>query len=193
MRPDAFGIGHALDAVHAGFEFQLGESAAAADLGDYFLVAAHRTVACVRDFDFPALLGGVAFVHAKQIASEQRRLVAAGAGADFEDDIALVHRILWQQRKPQSLLERRAARLELGLFGFGDRAHLRIGCGIGDQAGQAVKLALRVAIGFDRLDDRRQLGKFPRQLDIGLRRQHGREIALQCRMPRNQRFEFLIR
>ena len=102
----AFGVGHALHAVHAGFEFQLGEGAAAADLGDDFLVAAHGAFARGDHLDLPALLGGVALVHAEQIAREQRRLIAAGAGADFEDDVALVHRVLGQERKPDLLLER---------------------------------------------------------------------------------------
>ncbi len=36
---------HALDAMHARFEFQLGEDAAPFDLGDDFLKAAHRAFA----------------------------------------------------------------------------------------------------------------------------------------------------
>ena len=110
------GVGHALHAVHAGFEFQLGERAAAADFGDDFLVAAHRAFARGHDFDLPALIGGVALVHAEQVAGEQRRLVAAGAGADFENDVALVHRVLGQEREPQLLFERRAARFKLRAF-----------------------------------------------------------------------------
>ena len=60
------GVRHALHAMHAGFEFQLGEGAAAADLGDDFLVAADRAFARRDDFDLPALLGGIALVHAEQ-------------------------------------------------------------------------------------------------------------------------------
>ena len=36
-----FGIRHALNAMHAGFVFELGEGAAAADFGDDLLEAAH--------------------------------------------------------------------------------------------------------------------------------------------------------
>ena len=92
-----FGVRHALHAMHAGFEFQLGIDAAAVDIGDDFLVAADRAFALRHDFDLPALLGGIALIHAKQHAREQRGLVAAGAGADFQDDVALVHRVLRQQ------------------------------------------------------------------------------------------------
>jgi hypothetical protein len=58
-----FGVGDALDAMHAGFVFQPGEGAAAADLGDDFLIAAHRAFAGGDNLDFPALLGGIALVH----------------------------------------------------------------------------------------------------------------------------------
>ena len=51
---------------------------------------------------------------------------------------------------------------------------------------------LRGAIGFDRLDYRRKLGEFARQLHIGLGRQHGGEIAFQRRMPGDERIEFLV-
>ena len=103
MRPEALGVGHALHAVHAGFVFKLGEGAAAADFGDDFFIPAHRAFARRHDLDFPSLRGGVALVHAEQLAGEQRGLVAAGPGADFENDVALVHRIPGDERDPQLL------------------------------------------------------------------------------------------
>ena len=181
MRPERFGVGYALDAMHAGFEFQFGEGAAAADFGDDFLEAAHRAFARGDDFDLPALIGGVTLIHAEQIAGEQRRLVAAGAGADFENDIALIHRVLGQQREPQFLLERRAPCFKFGLFGFGDRAHLGVGRRVRDQAGHAVEFVLRRAKGIDRIDHRRQLGEFARQLDEGLGRQRGGRVRAPTR------------
>ena len=66
-----FGVGHALHAVHAGFEFELGEHAAAANFGDDFLEASLAAFAHRQDFGFPALLGGIALIHAEQIAGEQ--------------------------------------------------------------------------------------------------------------------------
>src|ERR1700743_2701343 len=53
-----FGIGNALHAMHAGFEFQFGEGAAALHLGDDFLVAANRTFAGRNHLDLPALQTG---------------------------------------------------------------------------------------------------------------------------------------
>jgi len=89
-----FGVGHALHAMDTRFEFELGERAAAADLRDDLLEAAHGAFAQGDHLDLPALRGGIAFVHAEQIAGEERGLVAAGAGADFQDHVALVHRVL---------------------------------------------------------------------------------------------------
>ena len=187
------GVGHALNAMHAGFEFELGEGAAAADFGDDFLVAAHRAFARGHDLDLPALLGGVALVHAEQIAGKQRRLVAAGAGADFENDVALVHRVLGEERDAQLLFERRAPRFELRPFRLGDRrAFRRRSQGSSIRLVDPVELALRRAIGFHRLDHRRQLGEFARQLHVGLGRQRGGKVAFERRMADDKRVEFLI-
>ncbi|CEG10353.1 hypothetical protein BN961_03792 [Afipia felis] len=66
-----FGIRHALDAMHAGFEFQFGKRAAALHFGDDFLVAAHGAFAGGHHFDLPALKCGETLVHAEQVAREQ--------------------------------------------------------------------------------------------------------------------------
>ena len=167
------GVGHALHAVHAGFVFKLGKGAAAADFGDDFFIPAHRAFARCHDLDFPSLRGGVALIHAEQIAGKQRGFVAAGPGADFENDVALVHRIPGDERDPQLLFERGAPRLKLRPFFRSDRTHFRIGSRIFDQAGDAFELALRHAIGFDRLDDRREFGEFARELHVGFSRHGG--------------------
>ena len=60
--------------------------ALARDIGDDFLEAPHFAGAFFHHVDLPALAGGIALIHAEQVAGEQRRLVAAGAAADFEDD-----------------------------------------------------------------------------------------------------------
>ena len=179
MRPGAFGVGHALHAMHAGFEFELGEGAAAADLGDDFLVAAHAAFARRDHLDLPALLGGVALVHAEQVAGEQRGLVAAGAGADFEDDVALVHRVLGQQREPDLLLQRGSALLRAPASRLAAmRAHLGVGRGIGEQRFEPGDLGGDVAIGLDGLDDGPKLGEFARQLHVGFRRQRAGKLVL---------------
>jgi hypothetical protein len=62
-----------------------------------------RAFAERENFGPPALLSGIAFVHAKKISGEERGFVAAGAGADFEDRVMIVHCILRQQSQPDLL------------------------------------------------------------------------------------------
>ena len=69
------------------------------DVGDDFLVAAGLALALRQHLDLPAVEVGIALVHAEEIAGEQRRLVAAGAGADFEDGALLVGGVLGQQQQ----------------------------------------------------------------------------------------------
>ena len=63
------------------------------DAQDHFLVAAELGRRFGDDLDLPAVALRVARVHAAEAAGEERRLVAAGAGADFEEDVALVVRV----------------------------------------------------------------------------------------------------
>src|SRR5690606_41842595 len=57
---------------------------------DDLLVAANIAFARRHQLDSPAPGGGIAFVHAEQIAGKQGRLVSARSGADLEDRIAAV-------------------------------------------------------------------------------------------------------
>ena len=66
---------------------------------------------------------GVAAVHAEEIAREQRRLVAPGPGADFQDGAALIGGIARQQRQPKLLCQvlessRKGLALLFGAYGF---------------------------------------------------------------------------
>src|SRR6478609_329111 len=92
---------HALDAMHAGFEFEPREHAAAVDLGDDFLVAARRSLARRELLDLPAMRLGVALVHTAEIAGEGPCFVPAGTGAHFNDDAALVGSVFRQECEPQ--------------------------------------------------------------------------------------------
>ena len=88
---------HALHAVAARFELELRIGACPDDARDHLLVAAELGGRCRHDLDLPAVALGVARVHPEEVAREERRLVAAGAGADLEEDVALVVRVLRQQ------------------------------------------------------------------------------------------------
>src|SRR5215831_10274761 len=79
-------------AVHAALEFEPREHVAAADLGAAFLEAAEPSLGEIEDLEPPAAPASIALVHAEEVGGEQRRLLAPGAGAHFEDRIALVSR-----------------------------------------------------------------------------------------------------
>ena len=118
------GGGHALHAVAAGLEAQLavdavGGGGQAARAGrvlqphDHFLEAAEIRRALAHDLAAPALALGVAQVHAQQVGGEQRRLLAAAAGADLDEGRARVVRVARQQRGLQRGVQRR----EVGVAG----------------------------------------------------------------------------
>ena len=118
-----FGRGHALHAVAAGLKAQRAvhaRAAGAAAIGAFdaqhdFLVATEFRRALADHLDAPAHSGGVARVHARQVARKQGRLVAPGAGPDFQEGVACVVGVLRQQQALQFVFEL----LQLG-FAAGD-------------------------------------------------------------------------
>ncbi len=117
----------------------------------------------------PALQVGVALVHAEQVAGEQRRLVAAGAGADFEHRRLVVGGVARQQLERQRALGERQR--------LGDRRRLRLGhlahLGIGEHRVQSRRLVAQPPHLGRRGDDGGQLGIVLRQRDELVRRQVG--------------------
>ena len=99
-----FGRRHALHAVHAALVLQPAVDVLAGDDRDDFLEAAGAAVVDRQHLDLPAVALGEAGVHPEEIRGEERRLVAAGAGADFQDDVLGVVGIL---RDEQDLDARR--------------------------------------------------------------------------------------
>src|SRR3546814_6528350 len=67
----AFRDWHALNAMNPAFEFELGENARAGHAGDDFLETTHVRRAGGDRLYFPALLLGIAAVHAEEIRSEE--------------------------------------------------------------------------------------------------------------------------
>ena len=72
--------------------------------------------------DLPALGAGVAGVHLVQVAGEQGRLVAAGAGPDLDDELSKSSRRIDQELVLDLGVERVALRPEGGEFLLGHRA-----------------------------------------------------------------------
>ena len=101
---------HALDAVHAALELQprvggvTGLDRAAGLHGDLdVLVATEVGLLRVQDLGPPPATLGIAQVHPQQVGGEQRRLLAALAGLDLEDDVLVVHRVARDQQQRQPL------------------------------------------------------------------------------------------
>ena len=165
VNPSArFRGGHSLHAVHAALVLQLAVDAAALDRRNDFLEAADAGVVARHDLDAPALPLGELAVHAEQLGREQRRFVAAGAGANLEHHVLFVVRILGHQQLLELANQHLAApdqRLELLL-----RQLLHVGVrgagqllGLGDVARDGLVLA-------EALDDRLDLGEELRLLAV---------------------------
>ena len=111
---------------------------------------------------------GVALIHAEEIASEQRRLLSAGAGAEFEDRALLVGGVLRQKlhlELPLKLLDPRVKRAKLLT---GERRHFGVGGRIVDELLQILALADRAPQRGDGGDDGIELGEFARQAHIAV-------------------------
>jgi hypothetical protein len=75
------------------------------------------------------VLLGEAHVHAEDLGDEERGLVAAGAGAQLEDDVLFVVGVLGQEHDFELLLDRCEAGFECGELGLGHLADGWIGIG----------------------------------------------------------------
>ena len=168
---------HALHAMGAGLEFQPRERAAAGNAADDLLVATVLAGAFAEYLGGEALRFRVARVHAVELAGEDRRLIAAGAGADLEEDAALVARIARQQQLAQLLLLRLEAPLEPHDLLVPEGAHA--GVGVALQLARSDELALQAVVEPHALGQRLQARILDRQVaelrrapgDLGAREQ----------------------
>ncbi len=99
-------------------------------------------------------------VHAKQVAGEDRRLVAAGTGADFEKHVAGIVWIAGQQLAVDFLLETFAIGVHARQFLLGHFAHARVV----DHFLRGGLVRARLAQGAHALHHRGDLGVFARQV-----------------------------
>ncbi len=103
---------------------------------------------------------------------EERRLLAAGAGAHLEDGVALVGLVLRKQHQLDALLQLRQPALQHGDFRLGEAAHVGIVVA-GEHRLEICELALRLPELGDRLHHGRQiavlLGELAEGGGIGIR------------------------
>ena len=100
---------HALDAVHPAFKLQAGVGPLPADEQARLAHAAELRLVEVRDLGLPPVRIGVHVVHPIKRMRKERRFFSADAGADLQNDVAVVIRVTRQQQDTQLLLELRAA------------------------------------------------------------------------------------
>jgi hypothetical protein len=105
-----------------------------------------RLAFLAQDLGAPALAFAEAQVHARQVAGEQRRFVAAGAGADLDEGVAGVVRVLRQQRGLQLGQQARHVGLGAAISSRAMARHRRL-VGLGQHLlrGGEVALALLIA------------------------------------------------
>ena len=113
--------------------------------------------------DLPALALGVARVHAVEVAREQRGFVAAGAGADLEDRVLAVARILRQEQDLDLLLVVPRLLLELAQLFARQLAQLGIGLGLGHLLGLR-EVFCELLVRAPRRDERIEVGVLAREL-----------------------------
>ena len=186
--PLRLGFGHALHAVAARFELELRVGARPDDAQDDFLVAAELGRRFRDDLDPPAIALGVARVHPAEAAGEERRLVAARAGADFDEDIALVVRVLRQQHALQVAFERGHSRRGLGVLLVGKGLHFRIARHL---AGRG-EVAFRPLVIAESRDDGLDLGPLAVERPVAIEVAHDLrrgEHGVELREAMRQRFE----
>ncbi len=97
--------------------------------GDVLQAVADAGLGLGEDFDLPAVLLGEAEVHAEDLGDEERGFIAAGAGAELEDDVLLVVGVLGQEQDLQLFLGPGLAGLEGVELGLGHLLDLGVGLG----------------------------------------------------------------
>src|SRR6185437_6507860 len=154
------GRGHALHAMAARLELEPGVRALAHDAGDDFLVAARLAGAFRHHLHLPAMALGEARVHAEEVAGEERALVAAGAGADLEEEVLLVVGIAWDEHALEVELQLGELRARGADLLLGEFAHRRVP----RHFLRGVQVLRGVAIRDEGLDHGEDLGALLREL-----------------------------
>ena len=114
----------ALDAVDAALELEAAVGAVAVDLDDRLLDPADPGLVEAQELRRELVPLGVADVHPVELRGEQGGLVAAGAGPDLHDHVAVVVRVARQEEDLQLVEEPRLVGRQPGHLVLGHRPHL---------------------------------------------------------------------
>ncbi len=183
------GIGHALHAMPARFELEFRVRALPHDADDHFPVAAQLARQLGHDFRLPAVALGVTDVHPQQVAGEQRRLVAAGARAYFQEHVAIVVGVAGQQRRLQVGFERCDPRLRCDTLLIGKVAHRRVAAHVDGSRKISLRVHVVVKFGDDGCEVRMLLGQ--RAITVEIARDIlGAEKAVQFDQPCRELVQF---
>ena len=125
--PLGLGLGHALDAVHAGLELHDRVHMIALHLELDLLEAAGLRRRGVHGLGLPALGRGEALVHLVEVAGKNGGLVAAGRRADLHDDVLLVGRVGRDEHELDVLLQLGQLGLDGGDLLLGELLHVGVG------------------------------------------------------------------
>ena len=110
---------------------------------------------------------GEADIHAEEVASEERGLVAAGAGADFDDGALVVVGVLGQERDLEILLGLFQPLAGFRALDLGQFAHFLVQRGIGQHGVEPCDFVGHAAIHADGDHDIFHRRQFARQRHIG--------------------------
>src|SRR5262249_47186211 len=152
----------ALHPMHAALELEAAERALPLDRGDHLLETAEPRPTRAEHVDPPAPRLRVAAVHAEELRREEARLLAAGAGADLEQHVALVVGVARQEELLQPCLEIGVARTQAGQLLLRERAHRLVG--VLQQALAVLDLPLHVLPLTEGADDLLEAGALLREL-----------------------------
>ena len=182
MRPAGLRLRHALDAVHPAFKLQAGVRPLSADEQTRLAHAAELRLVEVGDLGLPPVRVGVHIVHSIKTMRKERRFFPADAGADLQNDVAVIVRVARQQQHTQLLLELRAAgTAEIDLL-----ARDLVQLGVAQQRLRLRDLRLTGGIRPVGLHDRLQLALLAAELcehrGVGIIRGVG-QLALQFAVP----------
>ena len=167
IRPDRLRGRDALDAMDAALELEPAVGAVAVDLDDRLLDPADARLVEAQHLGLEAVPLGVAEVHPQELGREQRGLLAAGAGPDLHDHVAVVVGVARQQQHLELLEQARLVGLQPVDLLAGHVSQLVVGLGVAHLA-RAGQLRARGLQAPEGRDDGLQPGELPAEPPQGV-------------------------